>query len=508
MKSVSQAVLLSWSVPPATSFTLALTAVIYLRGWILLRLARVPYVPLWRAISFLLGLLSVWVALASPFDTFAGFVLTAHMLQHMVLMMVAPPLILLGSPLIPLVRGLPIFAAREFAGPFLNWRVATRVGNTLTQPRIALLLLGVAMFAWHTPRLYELALTSGSWHEVEHACFFLTSLIFWWPVLQPWPSRAQRSRWTAVPYLLAADVQNTALSAFLVFSDRVLYPSYIAVPRLFGFSAQQDQAAAGATMWVIGSLAFVIPAVLIAIQCLQTRLQQLEPSIARRRAPLRGDGFVAVSKRLSFANGFLRCRRSGRNIELISFVFLFVVTGLGWAWLARSPGDDDNQALKLHEQSAAFAVSVFAPSGNLETGASAFSVLVQDRLNQEVMPNVVVDLRAQLANYPGQTTSVRAATDSENKLLQSAEVDFSSAGNWVLSIIIRHNSDNAEFTLPIRVLNSNREIIYPWSYITLLILAAILLLTYVRQHSRPRAVYARDPLVESVRRRAADLHVR
>ena len=94
------------------------------------------------------------------------------MLQHMMLMMVAPPLILLGAPLIPLVRGLPAFAAREFAGPFLNWRVAIRVGNFLTEPLVALVLMGVVMFAWHTPRLYELALASGSWHECEHACFF------------------------------------------------------------------------------------------------------------------------------------------------------------------------------------------------------------------------------------------------------------------------------------------------------------------------------------------------
>ena len=86
--------------------------------------------------------------------------------------------------------------------------------------------MGVAMFAWHTPALYELALRSSAWHQVEHACFFLTSLIFWWPVVQPWPSRARWPRWAMVPYLLIADLQNTALSAILVFSDRVLYPSY------------------------------------------------------------------------------------------------------------------------------------------------------------------------------------------------------------------------------------------------------------------------------------------
>src|SRR6185437_171410 len=186
MPSPAQAVLLSWSVLPAATFALALTALIYLRGWLLLRRSGVPFVPLWRAASFLLGLLSFWVALATHLDTFSGFLLTAHMLQHIVLMMIAPPLILMGAPLIPLVRGLPVFAAREFAGPFLNWRVAIRVGNALIHPAVALIIMGLAMFAWHTPRLYELALSSGSWHEFEHTCFFLASLIFWWPVIQPW----------------------------------------------------------------------------------------------------------------------------------------------------------------------------------------------------------------------------------------------------------------------------------------------------------------------------------
>src|SRR5215469_3811124 len=273
MNPVSEDVLRSWSIPPSTSFALALTAVIYLRGWILLQLAHVPYVPLWRAASFLLGLLSVWVALASPLDTFAGFVLTAHMLQHIMLMMVAPPLILLGNPLVPLVRGLPKFAAREFAGPLLNWRVATRLGKTLTQPIVALLLMGIVMFAWHVPEMYELALHSAAWHEVEHACFFIVALMFWWPVLQPWPSQARSPRWTMVPYLVLADVQNTVLSAILVFADRVLYPTYTVIPRLFG-SALQDQATAGAMMWVIGSLAFVLPAVAIALKCLSTSASQ------------------------------------------------------------------------------------------------------------------------------------------------------------------------------------------------------------------------------------------
>ena len=257
-----------WSLPPVATITLALSGVVYTRGWWLLRRAGVPFVPPWKAVAFLSGLLTVWIALASPIDAVNELLLSAHMLQHMLLMMVAPPLILLGAPLVPMVRGLPGFVARNVAGPILNWPAAARIGHTLTNPVAGLLFMGVVMFAWHLPSLYELALASESWHEVEHATFLVASLIFWWPVVLPWPGRGQWPRWAMVPYLLVADLQNTVLSAILAFSDRVLYPSYAEAPRLFGLSALQDQVAAGAFMWVVGSLAFVVPAIVLTVRCL------------------------------------------------------------------------------------------------------------------------------------------------------------------------------------------------------------------------------------------------
>src|SRR5215472_14349468 len=271
MRSVYHAVLTSWSVPPAVTFAIVLSVIVYMRGWWLLGRARLAFLPRWRAAAFLLGLGSFWIALASPLDVFSGFLLTAHMLQHMVLMMAAPPLILLGAPVIPLVRGLPRFAAREFAGPFLNWPLANRVGNRLAHPVFALILMGMVSFGWHTPKLYELALGSNFWHEVEHACFFFSAIVFWWPVALPWPSRARWPRWATVPYLFIGDLQNTILSAILVFSDQVIYPSYVRMPRLLGLSAQADQAAAGAVMWVLGGVAYLLPAAVIAIRCLSPR---------------------------------------------------------------------------------------------------------------------------------------------------------------------------------------------------------------------------------------------
>jgi cytochrome c oxidase assembly factor CtaG len=496
MQPLYQAVLLSWSVPPAASFALALTAVVYLRGWFLLRRAGLPFLPLWRAISFLAGLLSLWVALASPLDTFSGFVLTAHMVQHMILMMVAPPLILLGAPLIPLVRGLPIFAAREFAGPFLNWRLAQQVGNTLTNPIVAMLLMGAAMFAWHTPRLYELALASSSWHELEHACFFLASLLFWWPVIQPWPSRAQWPRWAMVPYLLIGDLQNTALSAILVFSDSLLYPSYANQPRLFGFSALHDQAASGAIMWVLGSLAYMVPAILIAVECLQYRHSRDEKVPIRKLKSSWLDAAFAVPQRFSFANRFWRTRLSSRAVETISFVVLFAIAGIGLAALASgSSNDDDDQVVRLQQQSGPFSVAVFSPAGDLEAGPAGFSVLLQDRDTQQILLDATVDVTAQRAGDSQAAASVRASTaDSDNKLLQSAELSLPTAGDWTLHLAIQRTSANAEFSLPLQVVKPAGGIAFPWSYLILLGFAALLLFSCVRRHRTVKAVPIKQPV--------------
>ena len=169
------------------------------------------------------------------------------------------------------------------------------------------------MFAWHTPRLYELALASGSWHEVEHACFFLASLIFWWPVIQPWPSHTRRPRWILVPYLLIGDLQNTVLSAILVFSDRLIYPSYGTTPRLFGFSALADQAAAGAIMWVIGSTVFLIPATVIAVQLLASRRPSASHIPVRAPESQAIDAAFAAVRRLPRLSKFLQSRFNAQN---------------------------------------------------------------------------------------------------------------------------------------------------------------------------------------------------
>ena len=114
--------------------------------------------------------------------------------------------------------------------------------------------MAVTLCAWHSSAAFDFALRSSAWHKVEHACFFGASLLFWWPVVHPFPSRPQWPLWSVPVYLLTADLLNTAISAILTFSDHVIYPKYLEAPRLFGTTALSDQSCAGVIMWVPGSL--------------------------------------------------------------------------------------------------------------------------------------------------------------------------------------------------------------------------------------------------------------
>ena len=479
MQPVVQAVLRSWSIPLVATFALALMALTYLRGAWLLRRAGYPYLPAWRIASFALGLFSLWFALASPLDTFSPFVLTAHMLQHMLLMMVAPPLILLGEPLIPIVRGMPRFAAREFAGPFLNWPVAERVGLALTNPVVALLLMGIVMLAWHVPGLYELALRSSTWHQVEHACFFFASMIFWWPVVQPWPSRAQWPRWAMVPYLLIADLQNTALSAILVFSDKILYPSYAAGPSLFGLTPQEDQAAAGALMWLVGSLAFIVPAILIAIQCLSRRRAEIPVPLSGQAENSSQGASPHPAARKRFATPL-----NSRTFEAVSFAILFVITAAAFIALSLHASDDDDQVLRLWQQVGPFAIAIYGPSGDWSIGHANFGVLVQDRTNHEVLLDSEVDLFLRDTTGSNPTTAtVRALAGEENKLLFTADLDLDAPRTWILGVTVQNANRNATVSMPFEVVATTVDAFtFPWSYVVIVVVAATLYLVYLWRH--------------------------
>jgi cytochrome c oxidase assembly factor CtaG len=223
----------------------------------------------------------LYVAAESPLDAFDSTYLSAHMTQHLLLMMLAPGLILLGHPVLPLLRGLPRRFVRALVRPLLLWPELRRFFELVSSPPAALAIYAASTVAWHVPYLYELALSSPVWHAAEHASFFWTGILFWWPVIRPGLGKSHWPQWIAIPYLLVGDALNTALSAFFVFSGKLLYPSYAAV-QIQGRSALEDQMLAGAIMWVPGSIVYLIPAVMITVRLLSPARYPVRPLVLRR----------------------------------------------------------------------------------------------------------------------------------------------------------------------------------------------------------------------------------
>lgn len=268
MQTSWMSLITDWDIPPAATVALVIVAFVYVRGWLALRRTRPNQIPAWRLFFFFMGLVAIFVAVSSSLDTYSETLLFMHMAQHFVLMSVAPPLIVLGCPFVPMLRGLPRPIVRWIIGPLFRSPVLHRAQKLFSRLPFAWLAMNVTYLGWHIPKAYEFALASENWHNFEHFCFFATSVLFWWPVVQPWPARHRFNSWMIIPYLLTADLVNTGLSAFLCFSGRLLYPSYARVDRPFGLDALEDQVAAGAFMWVFGSVVFLIPAIYLTARFL------------------------------------------------------------------------------------------------------------------------------------------------------------------------------------------------------------------------------------------------
>src|SRR5712672_1817727 len=196
------------------------------------------------------GMFVVWVVIGSPLSTLDHELLIFHMVQHLLLMTIAAPLILLGRPGVlcaPAVRGI----ARRITHPVSCWLAGTAV-----------------VVAWHVPAAHELGMSSPSWHLVQHATFLAGGLLFWWPVINPGSISGKWDRAFAPVYLFLATLPCDALSAFLAFCGRVVYPSHHSGHPHFDLSPLQDQECAGALMWFWVTIAYLIPAVVITVRML------------------------------------------------------------------------------------------------------------------------------------------------------------------------------------------------------------------------------------------------
>jgi putative membrane protein len=244
--------------PVLPTAMIIVSALVYLRGWFSLRSSSLGRVPSWRAGSFLIGLFLIWTAVASPPSALDHELLTVHMLKHLLLMTLAPPLIWLGEPV----------SCVAFAIIPVTWRTRVFVLHQ-TRRTIALCWLAsaAALVVWHIPPVFVLPMHSAAWHFIEQSSFLVTGLLLWWPVVQPWPS-VFKPDLSMILYLFFATLPCDILSGFLVFCDRVVYPSYLSSSHLFGLSALGDQQCAAALMWTCVTLVYLVAGASLAMRLL------------------------------------------------------------------------------------------------------------------------------------------------------------------------------------------------------------------------------------------------
>jgi putative membrane protein len=244
--------LAAWSLDPSLVYV-AVATVLYLLG------SRGRWRPTHlQAASFFAGLLTIVIALNSPIDVYADQLFWVHMVQHILLLTVAPPLILLGRPWPRMWRALPLrprtVVARTVARA--SWTAPLRA---LTRPLSAWILFNVTLLAWHIPAAYDATLTSGTVHAVEHAMFFFTGLLFWAWVIDPGPLRRRLAWPTRIAYSAGSMVVSWILAITLVVVPHPLYGYYANLAsRPGGISALTDQQIAAGVMWVLGSLTYTV----------------------------------------------------------------------------------------------------------------------------------------------------------------------------------------------------------------------------------------------------------
>ena len=214
-------------------------------------LGRRGRVRAWREASFYAGVAATLVVLEPPFDGWADRWLSAHMTQHVVLMTVVPPLVVVGRPWPRLWLPFPLGARRTVGRALAGSRGFRRMGGLLMRPPVALAVQSLAIAVWHVPALYDAAVRSESVHVLEHVCFVAPALVFWGALLDAPPVRARIDHLRRALWFAAAMVPGWVLAIVLAFASAPVYGVYRSLT---------DQQLAAGVMWVPGSITYFVAA--------------------------------------------------------------------------------------------------------------------------------------------------------------------------------------------------------------------------------------------------------
>ncbi|MCP4421141.1 MAG: cytochrome c oxidase assembly protein [Chloroflexi bacterium] len=282
MDPVLKAILLSWDWKIEVIIVLALAGTFYSRGWWQLRKrsrcgakrhrhavrSRWRLGAFWRLGAYWGGLLIVALALLSPIDALGQQLFFMHMVQHLLLIMAAPPLLLVANPLPFLLWGLPTSWRKTVGGLFsyaLHRQSTFRHGlRTATQPGIVWMIWVISLIGWHDPSLYNAALRYEWVHNLEHLTFFIASMLLWWHLTGAGPRvHKQFSLLGRIGLVISLIPPNMMTGVVLAFAEEGFYSYYTAVPRLWGFDLLMDQQLGGLIMWIPGSMMYIVAALIL-----------------------------------------------------------------------------------------------------------------------------------------------------------------------------------------------------------------------------------------------------
>ena len=258
------ALLRSWDLRLEIILPLALGGFFYTAGWQRLReRGSQRLASRWRLIAFLLGLAMVAISLMSAVDSLSSDLFTMHMIQHLLLVMVAAPLIMLGNPFPFIIWGMP--RGREIGlalfRPGASFR---RMLRQVTGRGVTWMFFVACLWGWHDPGAYDAAIKSDLVHDIEHLSFYLSALLFWWHVVQSGPVIHERpSLGARTAYTLSAVPINMVAGVAIAFASEPIYRHYTTVPRAWGLTVLQDQMLGGVIMWIPGSMMYIIAGIIL-----------------------------------------------------------------------------------------------------------------------------------------------------------------------------------------------------------------------------------------------------
>lgn len=271
-------VLLDWSFDPTVVLPLVLTAALYLQAVRFVDRAHpASPVPRRRTVAFLAGLAAIEIALQSPIERFDTTLFSVHMVQHILLVFAAAPLIALGAPITLLLRVVRPATRTRAVLPILH----SRIVRVASFPIVSWILFAAVMWGTHFSPWFDAALENPLVHQAEHVAFLGAGLLFWWPVVGLDPSPWRMPYPVRILYTFLQMPQNTFLSLAIFSATEPLYPHYVTLQRAWGPSPLADQQAAGAIMWVVGDLTFVSALVLLVVAWMRAEERTMAADDAR-----------------------------------------------------------------------------------------------------------------------------------------------------------------------------------------------------------------------------------